>query len=74
MFGSLKLSGLAAVLSFSCWLSGCQSSGVGQVLGNENGSVPANQSEVGEYKRAVLRCYKTGGTRIVKIEGNLRCF
>jgi hypothetical protein len=64
-----------AALGLCAWLTGCATGGaVGQVLGNETGSAPANQSEVPEYKRAVLRCYKTGGTRVVKIEGNLRCF
>ncbi len=52
----------------------CQTGGVGQIVGNENGSSPANMAEVPEYKRAVLRCYKTGGSRVVKIEGRLRCF
>jgi hypothetical protein len=58
----------AALLSVSC------QTGAGQVIGNENGSSPANMAEVPEYKRAVLRCYKTGGSRVVKIEGRLRCF
>lgn len=55
-------------LSFS-WL-GCQAGG------SQNGesSQPLNQEEAANYKRALLLCYKTGGTRVVKIEGNLRCF
>ncbi len=52
-------------------LIGCQSNGV---VGNEGGSDPINEQEVASYKRAVLRCYKTGGTRVVKISGVLRCY
>lgn len=52
---------------------GC-SSGPGQVSGNENGSLPINAHEEVAYKKAVARCYKTGGSRIVKIDGKLRCF
>lgn len=49
-------------------------SGISQVTGNEGGSAPVNKSEEKEYKRAILKCYKTGGTRVVKVEGELRCF
>ena len=38
------------------------------------GSEPINQEEKVAYKRALLQCYHSGGTRIVKIQGNLRCF
>lgn len=57
----------ATINFFSC------SSGM-QVQGNEQGSDPINQQEVLAYKQAVARCYKTGGSRIVKIDGKLRCF
>lgn len=45
-----------------------------QVAGNERGSEPINENEANEYKKAVMRCYKTGGTRVVKIMGELRCY
>lgn len=51
-------------------LASCQSS----VSGNETGSEPVNDQEANEYKKAIVRCYKTGGTRVVKIMGNLRCY
>lgn len=54
-------------------LSGCATGGSG-IKGNEAGSSPSNASEEREYKRAILRCYKTGGNRIVKIKGKLMCY
>ncbi len=71
-FAKLTIALLATIAASSLVVS-CQT-GVGQVIGNESGSMPANEAEVGEYKKAVLRCYKTGGTRVIKIEGKLRCF
>jgi len=67
---------LIVVTMFWLGLIGCESTGVGtfDVSGNELGSQPVNEKEVGEYNKAVLRCYKTGGTRVVKIEGRLRCY
>ncbi len=53
--------------------AGCQSTG-GGVAGNEDGSSPANEIEAHEYQKAVNRCHRTGGTRIVKIMGELRCY
>jgi hypothetical protein len=50
----------------------CASSGLN--LHNDNGSEPLNEKERIEYKRAVLKCYKIGGNRVVKIEGELKCF
>lgn len=49
----------------------CQST---SVAGNERGSEPVNEQEAIEYRHAVVRCYKTGGTRVVKIMGELRCY
>jgi hypothetical protein len=54
-------------------LSSCATGG-GSVTGNEGGSTPVNKKEEFEYKRAIVRCYKTGGTRVVKIMGQLRCY
>ncbi len=48
--------------------------GSGDVLGNESGSAPVNENEAQDYKKAIVRCYKTGGTRVVKIMGTLRCY
>ena len=57
-------------------ISACASSQDQQygVQGNENGSKPINKREEVSYKRAILKCYKTGGSRIVKIEGRLNCY
>ena len=41
---------------------------------NENGSDPVNTDEAVQYKKALLRCYKSGGSRVVKMMGELRCF
>jgi hypothetical protein len=42
--------------------------------GSDSSSQALNGDEELAYKRAMLRCHKTGGSRVVKIEGNLRCF
>ncbi|MBP9706625.1 MAG: hypothetical protein KBD78_03215 [Oligoflexales bacterium] len=52
----------------------CAGGGGGSVIGNQGGSEPINQDEAVNYQKAINRCYKTGGSRIVKIEGRLRCF
>jgi len=60
-----------------CGATCCSSSkdtGTEDVLGNEGGSTPVNDNEAAEYKKAIIRCYKTGGTRIVKIMGTLKCY
>ncbi len=63
------------VIAAVIWLSACAGgSGSSTVAGNENGSQPTNPQEINEYKRAVHKCYKTGGTRVVKINGKLRCY
>ena len=54
--------------------SACSSLGGLSVDGNEGGSIPVNEQEKIEYQKAIIRCNKTGGSRIVKIEGQLRCF
>ena len=65
------------VLAFSLIMSAllftaCQTTS--GVRGNETGSSPVNDDENIEYHKAIVRCNKTGGTRVVKIEGVLRCF
>lgn len=63
----MAVASLAAVLT----ASGC--SGL-QVAGNETGSEPVNTDEQREYMKAIRRCHKIGGSRIVKVMGELRCF
>jgi len=53
-------------------VSGCQATG--SVRGNEGGSEPLNEQESLDYQKAVSRCLKTGGSRIVKVKGELRCY
>lgn len=67
-----RISKLCALVAISFMgLQGCQST---QVAGNEAGSEPVNRVEGFEYKKAIVRCHKTGGSRVVKITGKLRCF
>ncbi len=67
--GTLRYLGfLVGILAM---LSSCTGS---SLTGNERGSEPLNDVEALEYKRAVNRCYKSGGTRVVKIKGRLRCY
>ncbi len=63
--------GLMILLSVSACSTG---GGSGDISGNDGGSQPVNSQEALDYKKAVVRCYKTGGTRVVKIMGNLRCY
>jgi len=58
-------------IAFAAIFSGCQSSGS---YGNEGGTSPINSEEELQYNQAIVRCYKTGGTRVVKILGRLRCY
>ena len=51
-------------------LHGC----VSTVAHNEDGSLPANNVERKKYQSLIGRCFRTGGTRLVKISGELRCF
>jgi hypothetical protein len=63
---------IAAAATFGTFA--CQSGGGSNVTGNDGGSDPINEAESKEYKKAIVRCYKTGGTRVVKIMGTLRCY
>ena len=67
---------LAFFLTASLMNTSCQSDGTDQtaIKENNNGSKPINKEEEAQYKRAILKCYKTGGTRVVKITGKLRCY
>jgi hypothetical protein len=51
----------------------CQSTGT-DLSANEGGSSPVSEKEAVAYKKALLKCYKSGGTRVVKIMGQLRCY
>jgi hypothetical protein len=76
MFISTSIRSLIVVMFTTALLTSCASTdgGGGNVAGNKRGSEPNNPSEANEYKRAVHKCYKTGGTRVVKIAGKLRCY
>ena len=64
------LAAFATIMILLPLTGGCQTG----VSGNDGGSVPVNKEEELDYKKAVNRCYKTGGTRVVKIMGQLRCY
>lgn len=58
--------------SFVCsLLLSCQHEKKDLFRGN---SIPLTPKENALYKRAMMRCHKDGGTRVVKIDGKLRCF
>jgi len=61
----------ALLLSIGLTFASCAGN---SIPGNENGSEPINDQEATEYKKAIVRCYKTGGTRVVKVMGELRCY
>ena len=46
----------------------------GPTRGGGANSEPINPKEDKIQKQSLIRCYKTGGSRIVKIDGVLRCF
>lgn len=67
---------IALFLLLSCSIASCAGGGSGGSLDefSNEGSEPLNSKEATRYKQALIRCHKTGGTRIVKIDGVLRCF
>ena len=65
---------VAAALLAVLALSGLACSNTTSIPGNDQGSEPINDDEALEYKKAIVRCYKTGGTRVVKVMGTLRCY
>jgi hypothetical protein len=67
----LSILRILAVTFICAFAIQCQSGGV---RGNDGGSDPINDKEEVRYRSALLKCYKTGGSRIVKIEGQLRCY
>ncbi len=56
---------LALILMF---LSACES------FSHLGSSEPINEKEKLQYQQELLRCVKTGGTRIVKVRGILHCY
>ena len=71
-FKNKRLKFILLIIILIIPFSSCASSM--QVEGNENGSVPISDTEIISYNAAVARCYKTGGSRVIKIDGKLRCF
>jgi hypothetical protein len=63
---------LVTTLSLTACAGGA--GGGGSNSGNDNGSSPINAQEERDYKRAINKCYKTGGSRVVKVEGQLMCY
>ena len=66
-------SSVLSIATFATLVRGCQSSKV-DLSANEGGSTPVSEDEAVQYKKALLRCYKSGGSRVVKMMGELRCF
>ena len=71
---------LSALLTVSFLaMAGCAGGGGGAGGSGGSGnpgesSKPINAEEEKEYRKALTRCYKTGGTRIVKIKNYLHCY
>lgn len=63
---------LASPLTSTACSSGSMQGSSG--LGNSGGSQPVNEKEGMEMNKALLRCHKTGGSRVVKIEGKFKCY
>jgi hypothetical protein len=62
------------MVSLMLLVSSCQMFGRGPVVGNEGGSIPISDQEAVDMQKAVNRCHRSGGTRVVKIRGELRCY
>ncbi|MBI2603031.1 MAG: hypothetical protein HYW48_08240 [Deltaproteobacteria bacterium] len=58
---------LSTILLGLCVLLGCETTPLGS-------SEPINESERLLYQQELIRCNKTGGSRVVKIKGKLHCF
>ena len=67
------MKGLKISVLFSISIFGACAT-TGSLKNSGESSRPINQSEETEYKKALIRCHKTGGSRVVKIDGVLRCF
>lgn len=69
---NLKIIPLGIIASM---ILACETSGGGGGFSDDMGSSsPINAKEDKAYKAAMLKCYKTGGSRVVKIQGKLRCY
>lgn len=71
---SLTFKHFVGALLVSALVSSCAGGSGSGVAGNQGGSQPINEQETQQYKAHLLKCYKTGGSRVVKIEGVLRCY
>jgi hypothetical protein len=67
--GMTKLLGI--LISVLLMTTACMS-GVASFEGGN--SEPLTTKESNLYKQSMIRCHKTGGTRVVKLNGKLRCF
>jgi|GEM_PF-1128537 len=67
----VRLAALLMTTATLATITACQSM---QVAGNDTGSEPINAEEERQYMKEIRRCHKMGGTRIVKVQGELRCF
>lgn len=70
----MKVVFAALIISAMAVLTSCQTGGLGMVQGNEGGSQPISEQEAYDMQKAVNRCHRSGGTRVVKIRGELRCY
>ncbi|MFK7872547.1 MAG: hypothetical protein AB8C84_05170 [Oligoflexales bacterium] len=46
----------------------------GGSMSRVSSSEAINEQEAVEYQKSLIRCHKTGGSRVVKIAGTIRCF
>ncbi len=67
----VRLATLTLTMATLATISGCNGM---QVAGNDTGSEPVNDEEHRQYMKEIRRCHKMGGSRIVKVQGELRCF
>lgn len=69
-----SFSTIAFIVLLASVFSGCATNGDDPAHIEGESSVPVNKHEETQYKQALIRCHKTGGSRIVKINGELRCY
>lgn len=69
MARSLTFWACALALVSLLQISGCQTNDPGA-----GSTEPLNESEKLDYHRALNRCLKSGGSRIVKVLNQLRCY
>ena len=67
--GSLGTWACALMMVGSLHIAGCQTNDLGT-----GSTEPLNDAEKLDYHRALNRCLKSGGSRIVKVLNQLRCY